>query len=136
MKDELITYETAKLAKEKGFDELCEYGYYDLEENHKLNGTYKNFSDAYTTGLPKRRNSEGVSYCISPTQSLLQKWLREKHEINCIPIPYDNRYESNIYWDGFTDEELHEDFLEENMFDTYELALEDSLYSALNLIKI
>tara|TARA_R110001606_G_scaffold391495_1_gene559642 strand:+ start:65 stop:349 length:285 start_codon:yes stop_codon:yes gene_type:complete len=47
MKEQLITFETAKLAKEKGFE---------------LNG--------YTNDIE------------APTQSLLQKWLREEHEIH------------------------------------------------------
>jgi len=76
MKEELITFKTAILAKEKGFEfdaeayynqlyyitvDCCEFGLGGLITGNK--------SDEYCT-------SEVAS---APTQSLLQKWLLEKH---------------------------------------------------------
>jgi hypothetical protein len=62
MKEQLISFETAKLAKEKGFNENVDYSYVE---------------DTTPTNIC---NSElGV-----PTQALLQKWLREKHKIEVL----------------------------------------------------
>ena len=62
MKEELISFETAKLAKEKGYTQewLDHYEYY------KEDGSLHNWKYDYP----------------APTQSLLQKWLREVHEIH------------------------------------------------------
>ena len=77
MEDTLINFETAKLAKEKGFNlsVLNEYDYInetvsviDLEE----------FSGDITDLLDNHNRSRNYS---APTQSLLQKWLREIHKI-------------------------------------------------------
>lgn len=69
LRDELISFETAKLAKEKGFDVECER-YFD-----ETGGmwTYNNWGDGLRDGAYWR-----------PTQSLLQKWLREKYNIEVI----------------------------------------------------
>ena len=70
MKDELISLETAKLAKEKGFKlNLCIYNY--SEEND------------YKIGLNVYTKQDLIDYEIfpAPTQSLLQRWVRKIHNI-------------------------------------------------------
>ena len=66
MKEQFISYKTALLAQEKGFDIICG------EESYFKN----NASDGW--------DSERIE---KPTQSLLQKWLRDKHKIfiYCVP---------------------------------------------------
>ena len=72
MEDTIITFETAKLAKEKGFDEKCLFFYTsDSKELKQIN-------------LKGISNSDMISFCSAPTQSLLAKWLREKHEIDIL----------------------------------------------------
>jgi hypothetical protein len=68
MEEQLITFETAKLAKEKGLT------YSDVGCSFRPNGEF-------TYG----RNDE--SFFPAPTQSLLHKWLREKHFLYCVIIP-------------------------------------------------
>lgn len=66
-----INLETAKLAKEKGYDESC--------------------SSVFVDGNPKelggvqRKNSTYQNQITRPTQSDLQKWLREVHDIHVNP---------------------------------------------------
>jgi hypothetical protein len=71
MKEELISYETAELAKEKGFHEETQAmtcgKEYPIVCNPQEETTYD------------WNSKEGYSI---PTQSLLQKWLREKHNIH------------------------------------------------------
>jgi len=63
IKDELISFETAKLAKEKGFDLKATSGMY------MCMGIYEG---KIGTSIDCHR------YVVAPTQALLQRWLREK----------------------------------------------------------
>ena len=60
-----INFETAKLLKEKGFDEYC--GYYSSD------GEYWGYC-VY--------NHKGKDYISAPTLQMTMKWLREKHNIH------------------------------------------------------
>ena len=68
----------------------------------------------------------------APTQSLLQKWLREEHNIfaYCLPCEHNKGW----YWQiTIFPEDCITDFeLEKNK--SYEQALEDGLFEALKLI--
>lgn len=69
MKEQLITLDTAKLAKEKGFNIPVLYAFDD--EDGLLTSSY--VKDVFH---PINYNSSSYK-CSKPTQSLLQKWLRE-----------------------------------------------------------
>ena len=120
MKDELIQFDTAKLAKEKGFDlEVVKLwaNYYEGEPFNKW----------------KLINNEASSllYCEwkAPTQALLQRWLREVHNIN-IHVQH-----WNCMW-MFSHQHIktcHNGISHDN-FKDYELALEAGLNEALNTL--
>ena len=86
MKEQLISFETAKLAKEKGFNIYndyfyCEeYGLCQLGEetlcvfNHPKTNKFEMIYDCNS------EFEEGERFYAS-TQSLLQKWLREVHNL-------------------------------------------------------
>ena len=124
MEEELISLETAMLAKEKGFNE----GSYHLY-------TYPNNELKSFQALNYNAEQDGLQY-EAPTQSLLQKWLREKHniEIEC----YRTMETVEGYNYGCQGENWNDD-LTEDMFNfygkTYEETLEKGLQEALNLIK-
>lgn len=141
MIDQVVTYKTAKLAKELGFEE--EYGtlrthYY----NHEgiLDGDCKEYIKAKI----RKKDTKGLEPTFAPTQSLLQKWLREKHNINVIAYPVIMQH--NKEDKEQTEEEMEYFYIIYNkglqmfksikdpMFDTYEEALEEGLKSGLNLI--
>ncbi len=67
IQEDYISFETAKLLKEKGFDELCRY--YMQEAGGKLHETYSS-------------NSIFQSRVFIPTQALVVKWLRVVHGIH------------------------------------------------------
>lgn len=70
MEDALVGFEVAKLAKERGFHVLCLNSFDSdghLQINESLNENDKCFL-----------NKCDVCYS-APTQSLLQRWLREEH---------------------------------------------------------
>ena len=98
MKEQLITFETAKLAKEKGFT-ILEKGF----------------------------------YIGAPTQSLLQKWLREKHNLEVISMHADDF----VWWKVKVRRlsKVGAEIIKTEMeFNTYEEALESGLHQALKLI--
>ena len=74
MEEQLISYETAKLAKEKGFDEKV---YREYDKSGYLRCTSKS---ADVVLGPYDELLKSTEY-PAPTQSLLQRWLREVHNI-------------------------------------------------------
>jgi hypothetical protein len=108
MKDQLITFETAKLAKKKGCK--SDLGLAPLAQDF--------------------------------TQSLLQKWLREKHNIHiiCFYRASTKSYSINITHTNLTLTEYTAEFKNSHkinidiLYNTFEEALEAGLQQALNLI--
>lgn len=121
MKEQLIEFKTAKLAKEKGFTQL--FGKFDLVNMFRENKDGSIESDKEMQGNERDR------YYLRPTQSLLQKWLRENHKIH-ITIWY-NELTEKYRIDSINSSEPF-DMTE---YPTYEQVLEIALVEALNLIK-
>jgi len=109
MKEQLITFETAKLANKKKFIGWSESRYNRL-------------------GLLKESKAWSIS---APTQSLLQKWLRDNHKIHTTITSVSQ--ESWMFRVTLKGQTLNNGIYEED-FDTYEEALEISLQEALKLI--
>jgi len=120
MEEQYINFTTAKLAKEKGFDWWCRY-YYETFENP-------------VTIQELSYNNSHMQLSI-PTQSFLQKWLREKklHITVNIDIPHNSKtckFYSNVIKFG----KHHKSKFRSMFYSTYEEALEISLQEALKLI--
>lgn len=120
MQEELVTLETAKLLKEKGFNKPCSIAI-NIEDGRKYRSS--------------RTNSEmPTKVCTTPTQSIAQKWLRETKDLH-IEICYSHKlfwyYEilsvSNHVSVGLANRlPIH--------YNTYEEALEAGIREALKLI--
>lgn len=120
MTEELVTLETAKLLKEKGFNEYCK----DII-NHK--GIMMETIFRTSKDLPKL-------FYSCPTQSVAQKWLRETKNLH-IEISY--MYENYWTYDILTIPRHDLIGLEDRAsvrYNTYEEALEAGLQEALKLI--
>ena len=119
MKEQLINFETAQSAKEKGFNIPVSMVYYVPSKTLLLAFSAIESNDIYYS---------------APTQSLLQKWLREEHKIIVsINIMSDLSYYSLLI--DINENKLNLRNQSKNRgFDTYELALEDGLQEALKLI--
>ena len=128
MKEELISFETAKLAKEKGFNIKIEQRFLGIE--------------GYTRKVYKDLEVLALEYC-QPTQSTLQKWLRDVH--NLYPFAWCNA--SGWGWELEKTNGTHISIMdidgdvegtepESGMFKSYEEALEKGLQEALKLIVI
>lgn len=117
MKEELIDFETAKLAKEKEFNVNTKTSY-DLLTKSKL-------TLYYVYGHYHCNDT-----CARPTQSLLQKWLREEHNIDIYVKPSYGGYYCSLEYDF--SERSGSKILD--LETTYEEALEKGLFEALELI--
>jgi hypothetical protein len=156
MQEQLISFETAKVAKEKGYN-IEGQTVFDLKNDNKIinfkdNAIQEFINDAETGYRDKALyylkdginvtddNTDEGYFLLAPTQSLLQKWLREVHDILM-----------NIIYDG-NDEVFRVEIIKQNKdrtrivffiekgnyrveFNTYEEALEAGLQEALKLIK-
>lgn len=124
MEEELITFKTAKLLKEKGFNEYCK----DIirEDNGRMmQSVFRTNKD-----LPKGAYSR-------PTQSIAAKWLRETKNLhisiirNACGYGYDickadnGTHITDGIFDGPNDG---------GQWDTYEEALEVGIQEALKLV--
>lgn len=73
MKEAYVTFEVAKLLKEKGF-------YWDCEHYYKPNAEIVRTSHTEAS----RHINSSVLYehqCLAPTQQMVCRWLREEHNI-------------------------------------------------------
>lgn len=75
MKEQLISFETAKLAKEKGF-EWVNFLKPNIPLVYPTTNQYDCYNDSGQLIHPKLYNKSNPHY-PAPNQSLLQKWLRE-----------------------------------------------------------
>ena len=121
--DTLISFETAKLAKEKGFiiPTLCYFRY----DEKQCKGSLLDWN-------------EDVGFYSRPTQALLAKWLREVHNI-FVEVLLDQtsnpKFAVEIYQYthfGNYDKVNQKDW---SLYRTYEEALEVGLLNGLKLIK-
>lgn len=90
MEDEIVSFETAMLLKEKGFNEPCSY-YYEDDDLYKLGYYHGDGTGLVCNNSPinDRFSCEGMQ-CAAPTQSLAQKWLRETRNITFNANPHSN----------------------------------------------
>ena len=85
IEEQYISFEIAKLAKEKGFNESISTLY--------KNGIFKHHKPRHSNN-PFISNKGMTDNCYSaPTQSLLARWLRDNYNIHVVPRPM---YESEL----------------------------------------
>ncbi len=123
MTEELVTLETAKLLKEKGFNEYCKYVISD--KGLMMETIFRTSKD-----LPK-------SFYSCPMQSIAQKWLRETKNLHieiyrsAVGYGYAIVKADNGTWQEDDDSRGPNDG---GLWDTYEEALEAGIREALKLI--
>ena len=118
MTEQLISFETAKLAKEKGFGLNSYTGFVFDEDKTELNLAFYDMENKYAR----------------PTQSLLQKWLRDKHYILVESTHYTAKYFTFKIYERNSIINIIKLGSVDNLYDTYEEALEKGLQEALKLI--
>ena len=126
MEEKLVSYNVAKLAKEVGFSVVTEYRFF--------------YNSELTTKTPSQSSKPTI---YAPTQGLLQKWLREIHniEISVRAIKWENtELKTGLVLDSYEYEmyPLNKPYYiyhKVSGFKTYEQALEQAILESLKLIK-
>lgn len=141
MEDTIIQYNTAVLAKEKGFPVEDSMMTYHSDKVLHYNPAFVSRTWTKENGVPDNAiaiREKNLIKChdkfTAPNQSILQKWLREVHNLH-IDI------RTNIFAEGKyflyimeNKEPYHTKWNCNTYYDTYEQALEEGLYNALKLI--
>lgn len=121
LEDEKVSFNTAKLAKEKGFDITTTY-YFDF------------IGDTCSGTTKTNWNKSKEDLYSKPTQALLQRWLREIHKIDIFITKVKNSYAPSVYSKNISKHAIGVTLFGKDK--TYEEALELGLFEALNLIPI
>lgn len=130
IEEQFVSFDTAKLLKEAGFDVPC----------------YVQYSDRgvqWDSTSPSNFNADDWGYSC-PTQALAARWLREVHDIHVVITeePYVNGI--NYLWQVFIynpasadcwDDESTGMYGDNGEYKTYEKALEAGLKHSLELVK-
>ena len=126
MKDQLISFDAAKLAKEKGFKEYC-IAYFSIS------GEEMYFRE---DGMYFHSNGANGRLILRPTQSLLQKWLREQFFYHIYLIPLDNnKWGFEVKYISLMLDDFISYLYSGYEYNSYEEALESGLMKALEMIK-
>ena len=150
-KDQVISLETAKLAKQKGFNAGVKGNYVEyLKTNKSDNPSFRTkkgevtYDSDYFINNDKMCDYSNENYTMyaAPTQSLLAKWLRDVHDIQVYayshtirdPHPKMGTAKYRDYVAHVNEKEINDARDEE--YQTYEAALEAGLKYALNTLKI
>lgn len=120
MEEQLVSLEVARLLEEKGFCNGSAYCYDNYKQELHRNGN----GSIYINGLEE-------DYIEVPTQSLVQKWLRDIKNIAVI-ADYDSAYPKPWNYEIWENSIRVTDSYER--YNSYEEALEEGLKEALKLI--
>ena len=125
--ENLVSFETAKLAKEKGFYERSGT-WYDKNDG-RVNAFFPNCEYDCKALIENR-------IIFIHSQSLLQRWLREVHKLHVEILLTDNAPYKQYYY-RIMEIGKYFSLSHDGVYkDTYEETLEIGLYKALELIKI
>ena len=117
IEEQFVSFETAKMLKEAGFDEVCRSAYY---------------ATGHSAVMHERNSMLSPGYASRPTQALAARWLREEHNIFIQLNPTFDGWLLDLF-----DLKKHQYILtnKDANADSYEQALEDGLQEAIKLIK-
>lgn len=153
MEENLITYDTANIAKDAGYDIPCLNYYtteYSRDKKPYITKGIEYDSDGYTEfdwncntehskGLKAPYpNTYHKSQRSAPTQSLLQKWLRDIHNLYIEVYIKNNDLLEEVtfsYLILFKNEKSVDHLISEGNIQSYEDALEKGLQEALLIIR-
>lgn len=137
IEESYVSFDTAKMLKEAGFDVPCRgvyvtdrTGYYEFHE----------YDNKQTVDDLCWNTEDGFQYeYLAPTQALAARWLREVHRIvvDATFIPPSTDGNAWRYFIGEMDDMVwNGDYVpSDEFYETYEAALEAGLQEAVKLIK-
>ena len=122
IEEQFVSFDTAKMLKEAGFDAPCTSQYTE--------GEY-----IWNVGYPENFNQDEVGYS-RPTQALAARWLREVHKLHVFAKRTYEYALDKFSW-GYYIQSSNYEYCKnfEIGFDSYEQAIEEGLCEAIKLIK-
>lgn len=134
IEEQFVSFDTAKLLKEAGFDVSCRgvyvtdrTGYYEFRE----------YDNKQTKDDLCWNTGDGFQYeYLAPTQALAARWLREVHKLHVFAKRIYEYALDKFSW-GYYIQSSNYEYCKnfEIGFDKYEQALEAGLQDAIKLIK-
>ena len=118
IEEQYVSFDTAKLLKEAGFDEVCRCAYYPTGDNAVMH---------------ERNSMLSPGYISRPTQALAARWLCERKMIE-VSTAYCRRKKSWYYLVGYLDCK-DEDIIFGSNYASRQYAMEAGLQEAIKLIK-
>jgi len=115
LEDELVDFETATMAHMIHFNLMCEHSF--DKYGSETNWTTKHF------------------FCWRPTQTRLNRWMREVHKLHVDISPGDEKNFGVIYGTIGDSEWVRGEDGDPIFFETYELAMEAGLKENLKILK-
>lgn len=124
IKEQFVSFDTAKMLKEAGFDVPC-------------TSQYTEGKSIWNVGYPYNFNQDEFGYS-RPTQALAARWLREVHHLNVYACFDYEKFDERKWF--FTREHtmVNDDsavYCSITNYNSYEEALEAGLQEAIKLIK-
>jgi len=144
MKEQHISYETAKLCKELGVDLPHTHHYVYPFRSFKATGELNKNAvpDSYNANMLQIVKTRKMQPQIAPayTQSLLQKWLRETYQIHIMIQPIGLNYYSPVIYsmenqEGLCVKILYDGIVNDILEKLHEDVLEFGLVEALKMVK-
>ena len=125
MNENYVSFEVAKLLKEKGFDWLVNHYYNKFGNFNNTYGTWENYSDLV-----------GELMISAPTLCMAQKWLRETKSIHIDISAFEDNYYALLFkTNGSFIKDMVNDGPNKNcIWNSYEDALNAGILEALKLI--
>ena len=124
IEESYVSFDTAKMLKEAGFDVPC-------------TSQYTEGKSIWNVGYPDNFNQDEFGYS-RPTQALAARWLRDKHKLH-VSVSIAGLFDGLrdlIYW-AFSVMNVNTalfEYIDGNRYDTYEEAMEAGLQSVLKQI--
>lgn len=146
--EDYVSFETAKLLKEKGFDNKCRWVWIldKANDSQDTNGIYKLSAECLIESYSFVDNNDIMSVCkdngwnenskevfLCPTLQMAMKWLRDVHHIGIFPSTYtfsnvDGTEESHPYGTAIINLKTYELMTEDIM---PRECYEDAVYAAI-----
>ena len=100
--EDYVSFETAKLLKEKWFDGKCHAFYRKTLLNNKITDKAELHISTHlslTNGNLQDKLYKEIVYCVAPTLQMAMKWLREEKGVAVIPVLSSVLDNEKFLWD-------------------------------------
>ncbi len=134
IEEQFVSFDTAKLLKEAGFDIPCR-GIYRTDRTGDY--VFRKYEHKNTKDDLCWSSTDGFQYeYLAPTQALAAKWLREVHKLHVFAKRTYEYALDKFSW-GYYIQSSNYEYCKnfEIGFDSYEQAIEKGLCEAIKLIK-